>query len=71
MAEWLYLAAYVAGFLITCRLLARYAFDTSEDGLLIVGLAGVFWPLLAIVVAVVALFAFLVCMATLGVNRRG
>lgn len=68
MTEWLYLVIYMAGFGVTCRLLARHAF-IPEDGLLIVGVVALFWPLLAVVIAVVAPFAGLVWLATRGVKR--
>lgn len=69
MPEWLSLAIYVVGFLVTCRLLARHVFDTYRDGLLLVGFLALMWPLMAAVALVVAPFAFLVWLATLGVRR--
>lgn len=65
MTNWLLLAAYIAGWLITCRVLARYIPDSTRDGPIVLGFCALFWPALA----VIALFALPVWLVTRGVGQ--
>jgi hypothetical protein len=63
--DWALLAAYLVGWLITCRALAHYARDVRDMGVVIVGFVALWWPL----IAAVALFALPVWLVTRGVDR--
>lgn len=66
MADWIIWAAYLAGWLIACRVLARYVADiVIEGGLFGLGVIALFWPLMV----VAALFWLPVWLVTRGVGR--
>ncbi|MEV4271964.1 hypothetical protein [Micromonospora aurantiaca (nom. illeg.)] len=65
MSGWVYVLAYVVCWLITCRVLARYVPEARRDGPFLLGVAALFWPL----IAAGALFALPVWLVTRGVDR--
>ena len=64
MPDWIPWAVYIAGWLIACRVLARYV-PARDAGLPGLGMLALFWPLMA----VVALLVLPVWLVTRGVDR--
>jgi hypothetical protein len=66
VADWAPLAAYIVGWLIACRVLARYAPDATSGGPVMLGLVALWWP----IIAAFAVFALPVWLVTRGVRSR-
>lgn len=46
-AEWISLVVYIIGWLVTCRVIAKYFDDVRDMGLFMLGFVSLWWPALA------------------------